>query len=118
VLQITASGFQTTIRGDRKSSFAEWQSNEAFGIGRYKLAPGFLRKNGTGKPDVVLFHNAAALVKVSIGADVSVRVDYLSSDGTHVYKYSSSAARSTASVSASSTRNQSVRPAQEVLGSE
>lgn len=96
-LQITASGFQTTIRGDWKTDIAGKQSNEAFRIGRYKLAPGFLRKNGTGEPEVALYVNCAALVKVTIGTEVDVRVDFLTGKDvrvnkptdTYVYKYSS-----------------------------
>jgi hypothetical protein len=98
LLQITASGFKTSIRSDWKTGIAEKQSDETFHVGRYTLSPGFLRKNGTGKPDVVLFENCAALVKVSIGSEVNVRVDYLTgrdpkvdrSTDTHVYQYLSS----------------------------
>ena len=100
MLQITASGFQTGIRETKKSDVAERHSNETFRVGRYTLAPGFLRKNGTGKPDVLLFENCAALVKVTMGSEVDVCVEYLTGKypkinkptDRHVYKYTSAPA--------------------------
>jgi len=40
--------------------------------------PASCAKDGTGDPDLVLYQNAAALVQVSLGSEVDVRVNYLS----------------------------------------
>ena len=91
-LQITCSGLQTTIR----SSFDKWLAkelgNESFNVGKRRLVPGFMFKNRTGNPDLALFHNAVAFVEVSMGAEVGVRVRYLSGADEHVYRYTSGAA--------------------------
>ena len=91
-LQITCSGLQTTIR----SSFDKWLAkelgNQSFNVGKRRLVPGFMFKNRTGNPDLALFHNAVAFVEVSMGAEVGVRVRYLSGADEHVYRYTSGAA--------------------------
>jgi hypothetical protein len=91
-LQITCSGLQTTIR----SSFDKWLAkelgNQSFNVGKRRLVPGFMFKNRTGNPDLALFHNAVAFVEVSMGAEVDVRVRYLSGADEHVYRYTSGAA--------------------------
>jgi hypothetical protein len=97
LLQITCSGLQTDIRQDLQESIAERQGSVAFDVGRFRLVPGFVRKQGTGSPDLVLYQNAAAVVTATMGGEVSVRVDYLSSSATdylsgkeiHVYRYTS-----------------------------
>ncbi len=97
ILQITSSGLQTEIRRDWKTNVAETQGALAFDIGKIRLVPGFMAKNGSGSPDLVLYQNAVALVTVTMGTEVGARVVYLSSsakqylDGkeTHVYRYTS-----------------------------
>ena len=97
VLQITCSGFQTTIRKDFKSSLAEELSSITFDVGKRRLVPGFVQKNGTGTPDLVLYENAAAIVDVTMGAEVDVAVTYLTGSVAfakqtkHVFRYSSRA---------------------------
>jgi hypothetical protein len=95
LLQITCSGFQTTIRGSVKSWLAEQLSSLPFTVGKRHLVPGFVQKNGTGSPDLVLFENAAAIVDVAIGNEVDVHVTYLTASKDvrkqvrHIYKYTS-----------------------------
>ena len=95
IVQITCSGFQTTIRGDAKSWLAEQFSSLPFDVGKRRLVPGFVQKHGTGGPDLVLYENAAAVVDVAMGPDVDVVVTYLtgSADAAkqvkHIFKYTS-----------------------------
>ncbi len=98
IVQITCSGFQTTIRGDTKSWLAEQLSSLPFRVGKRQLVPGFVLNRGAGRPDLVLFENAAALVDVRMGLEVDVLVTYLTASEDrnrqvpHVYKYTSGAA--------------------------
>jgi hypothetical protein len=98
MVQLTCSGFRTTIRGDRKTWLAEQLSSLPFDIGKRHLIPGFILKNGAGRPDVVLYENAAAVVDVTMRPEVDVTVTYLwgaadaSKQQKHVYKYTSSPA--------------------------
>ncbi|MGC4093003.1 MAG: hypothetical protein QM756_34975 [Polyangiaceae bacterium] len=92
LLQVTCSGFQTTIRSDLISALGEDFGSSPFEVGKYRLVPGFMDKNGDLQPDLVLFQNSAALVQVQVGADVNVRVEYLSGTNHHVYRYTSGAA--------------------------
>lgn len=94
LLQITCSGLQTTIRSSwfDEKWFAEKLGDTSFHIGKYRLVPGFMFKNDSRVPDLVLYQNAAALVDVTMGSEVNVRVTYLSGDDKHVYLYTSGAA--------------------------
>jgi hypothetical protein len=95
ILQITCSGFQTTIRGSKISWLAEQLSSLPFDVGKRRLVPGFVQKNGTGSPDLVLFENTAAIVDVTMGTDVDVEVTYLTASMDaqkqvrQIYKYTS-----------------------------
>ena len=100
VLQITCSGLQTTIRKDFTKSLAEELGSFPFSVGKYRLVPGSMSKNGTGAPDLALFQNAVALVQVTIGAEVDVHVDYLSGKDAYVYRYTSGPAYMKGSVPA------------------
>jgi hypothetical protein len=91
-LQITCSGLQTTIRSSFEKWLAKELGNQSFNVGKRRLVPGFMFKNRTGNPDLALFHNAVAFVDVSLGAEVDVRVRYLSGADEHVYRYTSGAA--------------------------
>jgi len=92
MLQITCSGLQTTIRSSREKWLAEKLGDLSFDVGKYRLVPGFMSKNGTGSPDLALFENAVALVDVSMGPEVGVVVTYLAGKDKHVYRYTSGAA--------------------------
>ena len=95
LLQITCSGLQTTIRPEFTRDVAEDQGSSSFNVGKYRLVPGFMSKNGTGAPDLVLFENAVALVRAKFDGEVNVRVEFLSRKSgaskadTHVYWYTS-----------------------------
>jgi hypothetical protein len=97
MLQITSSGLQTEIRKDWKTWVADKQGSLAFDVGKIRLVPGFVAKNGSGSPDLVLYQNAAALVTITMGAEIGARVvylsssakDYLSGKETYVYRYTS-----------------------------
>jgi hypothetical protein len=89
VLQITCSGLQTTIRKDWTTWLGEKQSDLSFSVGKYRLVPGFMSRQGGGAPDLVLYQNAAALVDVTLMGEVQVRVDYLSGKEVHTYRYTS-----------------------------
>jgi hypothetical protein len=89
LLQITSSGLQTTIRGSTKTDLAEALSSRTFDVGKIRLAPGYMAKNGTGSPDAALFANSVALVDVAIGPEVHVVVTHLSGKDRHVYRYTS-----------------------------
>lgn len=91
LVQITSSGLQTTIRKDFKTSLAEALSKLDFKVGKYRLVPGFVSKNDSGSPDLVLYENAVALVEVSMGREVSIVVTYLANKDKHVYRYTSGA---------------------------
>jgi hypothetical protein len=94
-VQLTCSGLQTTIRGDVKSWLAEQLSSLPFDIGARRLVPGFTLKDGKGRPDLVLFENAAAVVDVTMGMETDVTVTYLTRSADfkgqvqHVYRYTS-----------------------------
>lgn len=92
ILQITCSGLQTTIRSSAEKWLAEKLGDTSFNVGKYRLVPGFMFKNNTREPDLALFENAVALVDVSMGSEVDVRVTYLSGNNKHVYLYTSGAA--------------------------
>lgn len=95
VVQLTCSGLQTTIRGDVKSWLAEQLSSLPFDIGARRMVPGFTLKDGKGRPDLVLFENAAAVVDVTMGMETDVTVTYLTRSAEfkgqvqHVYRYTS-----------------------------
>ncbi len=95
IVQITCSGFQTTIRGDAKSWLAEQFSSLPFDVGKRRLVPGFVQKHGTGRPDLVLYENAAAVVDVAMGPEVDIVVTYLTGSADvakqvkHIFKYTS-----------------------------
>ena len=95
VVQLTCSGFQTTIRGDKKSWLAEQLSSLPFDVGARRMVPGFTMKDGKGRPDLVLFENAAAIVDVSMGLETDISLTYLTRDKEfkkqvqHVYRYTS-----------------------------
>jgi hypothetical protein len=89
VLQITCSGFRTTIRAKGMTDLAEDLGSSPFDAGKYRLMPGFMDKNGDLKPDLVLYENSAALVDVTVGKEVFVRVEFLSGKNKHVYRYTS-----------------------------
>ncbi len=95
VVQLTCSGFQTTIRGDKKSWLAEQLSSLPFDVGARRMVPGFTMKDGKGRPDLVLFENAAAIVDVSMGLETDIVLTYLTRDKEfkkqvqHVYRYTS-----------------------------
>jgi hypothetical protein len=95
LLQITCSGFQTTIRGSKTAWLAEQLSSVPFDVGKRRLVPGFVQKHGTGSPDLVLFENAAAIVDVTMGPEVDVEVTYLTASAEarkqvrRVYRYTS-----------------------------
>jgi hypothetical protein len=97
VVQVTSSGFQTTIRKDFKTSLAEELSSLAFSMAGRRLLPGFVLHE-TAAPDLVLYENAAAIVDVTMGPEVDVAVTYLagsivpSKQTKHVFKYTSGAA--------------------------
>jgi hypothetical protein len=85
------SGLQTEIRSSAEKWLAEELGNSSFKVGKRRLVPGFMFKNNTNEPDLALFQNAAAFVEVSMGAEVNVRVCYLSGTDQHVYLYTSGA---------------------------
>jgi subtilisin family serine protease len=89
LLQVTCSGFQTTIRSSFDKWLAQQLGNQSFNIGKRRLVPGFMFKRGTKAPDLALFQNAAALVEVSMAAEVDVQVTYLSGADEYVYLYTS-----------------------------
>jgi hypothetical protein len=98
LLQITSSGMQTTIRKDFPRSLAEELGSTSFNIGKYRLVPGFMSKNRTGEPDLVLFQNAVAMVHARFENEVNVRVEYFSRESrtaridSHEFRYTSGAA--------------------------
>jgi hypothetical protein len=92
LVQITSSGLQTTIRKDFKTSLAEELSSLVFDVGKYRLVPGFVSKDDTGDPDLVLYHNTVAMVDVSMSPEVNVVVTYLAGKDKHIYRYTSGAA--------------------------
>jgi subtilisin family serine protease len=92
LLQITCSGFQTEIRSSFEKWLAKQLGDRSFKVGKRRLVPGFMFKNRTGDPDLALFQNAVAFVEVSTGAEVNVRVRYLSGADEHVFLYTSGAA--------------------------
>ena len=61
---------QTTIRGSKASWFAEKLGSLPFDVGKYRLVPGFMKKNDTGSPNLALYENAVAIVDVGIGGEV------------------------------------------------
>jgi subtilisin family serine protease len=89
LLQVTCSGFQTTIRSSFDKWLAQQLGNQSFNIGKRRLVPGFMFKRATNTPDLALFQNAAALVEVSMAAEVDVQVTYLSGADEYVYLYTS-----------------------------
>jgi hypothetical protein len=94
VVQVTCSGLQTTIRKDFKVTVAEKLSSVPFDMAGRRLVPGFVAKDGTGAPDLVLYENAVALVDVAMGPEVAVGVTYLTMTAAnkrerHVFSYSS-----------------------------
>jgi subtilisin family serine protease len=92
LLQVTCSGFQTTIRSSFDKWLAQQLGNQSFNVGKRRLVPGFMFKRGTNTPDLALFQNAAALVEVSMAPEVNVQVTYLSGADEYVYLYTSGAA--------------------------
>ena len=92
LLQVTCSGFQTTIRSSFEKWLAQQLGNQSFNIGKRRLVPGFMFKRGTNTPALALFQNAAALVEVSMAPEVNVQVTYLSGADEYVYLYTSGAA--------------------------
>jgi hypothetical protein len=62
------------------------------------LVPGFILKDGAGRPDLVLYENAAAIVDVTMRPEVDVTVTYLwgaveaAKQKKHIYKYTSASA--------------------------
>jgi V8-like Glu-specific endopeptidase len=89
LVQVTSSGFQTTIRKEFKTSLAEQLGSFAFNLGKHHLVPGFVRQSDTGTPDLALFENTAAIIDVGIGAEVSVVVTYLAGQNRHLFRYTS-----------------------------
>jgi hypothetical protein len=92
LLQITCSGLQTTIRESTKEKLAATLGLRPFEVGKCRLTPGFLQKNGTGPSSLALYQNAVAMVDVSMKAEVEVTATYLSGAGNYVFRYSSSPA--------------------------
>jgi subtilisin family serine protease len=92
LLQITCSGFQTVERSSVQRRVAEQLGSQSFNIGQRRLVPGFMFKRGTNAPNLALFQNAAALVEVSMAAEVDVQVTFLSGADEYVYLYTSGAA--------------------------
>jgi hypothetical protein len=98
ILQLTCSGFRTMIRSDRKKWLAEQLSSLPFDIGKRHLVPGFILKDGAGRPDLVLYENAVAIVDVTMRPEVDVTVTYLwgaveaAKQKKHIYKYTSASA--------------------------
>jgi hypothetical protein len=88
LLQITSSGFKTTIRSDTEKWIGEKLSQMPFDVGRYAMVPGFFRKGGTGTPELVLYRNSVALVSALLSGAATVRVDFLAGDDDYVYTYS------------------------------
>jgi hypothetical protein len=91
-LQITCSGLQTTIRSSKEKSLAEELGSRSFNVGKHRLVPGFMFKDKTNDSGLALYQNAVAIVDVSMGAEVGVRVRFLSGASEHVYRYTSGAA--------------------------
>jgi hypothetical protein len=95
LLQITCSGFQTTIRKDFQTRLAERISTKPFNVGRYRHVPGFVSKGGTGAPDLILYENSWALVDVNVAAEVAVTVTYFAAEkpehqtAQHIFQYTS-----------------------------
>ena len=95
LLQITSSGFRTTIRRGFQEAFAEALSDMAFDFAGRHLVPGFMMKPGSRRRELALYKNAVAMVDISRGADVGVRVLHLAADDeakrvdTYLYEYSS-----------------------------
>jgi hypothetical protein len=92
LLQVTCSGFQTPVHLSLKERLGMALSNQSFSIGKRRLVPGFMFKRGTKTADLALYENAAALVEVSMAAEVNVRVTYLSGADEYAYLYTSGAA--------------------------
>jgi hypothetical protein len=92
LLQVTCSGFQTPVRLSFPKRLGMAVSNQSFSIGKRRLIPGFMFKRGTKTADLALYENAAALVEVSMAAEVNVQVTYLSGADEYVYLYTSAAA--------------------------
>lgn len=95
LLQITSSGLQTTIRRGMQEALGEASSDLSFNFAQRHLVPGFMSKEGSRRRELALYRNAAAIVDVSLGAEVDVRVIYLASDeknkdvDRYVYQYTS-----------------------------
>jgi hypothetical protein len=98
IVQITASGFQTTIRGEFSKWIAEQLSSLPFDLAKRRLVPGFVLKDGTGGPGLVLYENTAAIVDVKMDGEVDVAVTYLTGDVDpakqvrQIFKYTSGGA--------------------------
>src|SRR4051812_29154651 len=86
LLQITCSGLQTTIRKTFARTLGEELGSLPFDVGSYRLVPGFVQKRGSGRPDLVLYENAVAIVDVTIGTEVGVVVTYLAGQDEHIYR--------------------------------
>ena len=95
VLQITSSGLQTTIRRGMQEALGEALSDLSFGFAQRHLVPGFMSKPGSRRRELALYRNAVAVVDVSLGAHVDVRVLHLAGDDDtkgvdpYVYQYTS-----------------------------
>ncbi|MCA1634397.1 MAG: hypothetical protein LC802_12060 [Acidobacteria bacterium] len=93
LVQITASGLQTKIRKEFKTTLAEALSKNAFNSGKYRLVPGFVSKDDVGDPDLVLYENTAAMVDVTMSPEVKVVVTYYTVENKkkheHRFRYTS-----------------------------
>ena len=98
LVQITSSGLQTPIRKDLKSWVGEEFGTFAFDVGKYRLVPGFVRKNDIGALDLVLYENTVAIVDVAITAEVDVVVTFLAGQNRHLFRYTSGASYMTRSL--------------------
>lgn len=95
LLQITSSGLHTTIRRHTTEAIGEALSDLSFNFAQRHLVPGFMSKAGSRRRELALYQNAVAIVDVSLGADVEVRVIHLAGDDEtrgvdkYVYQYTS-----------------------------
>lgn len=92
LLQITCSGLQTTIREERKEKLASALGLRPFDVGKYRLRPGFMQKNGSGPSLLALYQNTVAMVDVRMKPEVDIAVTYMSGAENFVFRYSSAAA--------------------------
>lgn len=87
LLQITCSGFKTTIRGGMQEWLSDGLGSLPFDVGKHTIVPGFLRKGGTGGPQLALYDNAVACVTATLTGRATVSVDFLSGSDRYIYKY-------------------------------